>query len=96
MDGGLGSGIPHEKIYVKIHALIKTARRKVASAMLSRRESGQFGARWNWPLGCFGIRCLLGHSGLGGAKSHSGVVSNGGCFQSFGGGLLTQVGRGSF
>ena len=43
----------------------------------------------------FGIGYSVGPSGLEGVVMHSGVVSNGCCFPSFGV-LLSQVGRGSF
>ena len=46
-------------------------------------------------LGCFGIGYLLRFSELGVVMIYGGVVSYGSCFQSFGG-LLPQVGRGSF
>lgn len=49
----------------------------------------------NWSLGCFGIGFLLGLSSLEGVVRYGGMVSNGDCFQSFGG-LPAQVGRVSF
>lgn len=45
--------------------------------------------------GLFGDLVSLGLSGLGGAVTESGVVSQGGCFQLFGK-LLPQVSRGVF
>ena len=61
MNGGLHSWIPHEKIYMRIHAPIKTARRQVASTKQfikakSTLKVGEWAgsARWKWPLGCLG------------------------------------------
>lgn len=89
---GLGPWIPREKIYTEIHSGIKTTRRKVARLKQFIREkihprggkTGRFCEVEPAPS-CFGIGYLLHLSGLGGAERYSGVVSNGGCFQSFGG-----------
>ena len=84
------------------HAGIKKAKRKVTSTkqFVKARVHSQGGRRGGLfevepALGCFGIGYLLCLSGLGGALSYHGVVSNGGCSQSFGE-LLPQIGRGSF
>lgn len=77
---------------------IKTARRKVASTkFIEAKVHSQGGGAGRFPerLGCFGIGYDWVISGLVGAGRNCGVVSNRGCFQSFGG-LLPQVVRGSF
>ena len=94
MNGGLGPWIPHEKIFPGICALIKTARRTVASAkqVINAKVHSQGGTVaprlfWDW--------ILLGFSALGRAGTFSGAVSNGLSFHSCGD-PLPQVGRGDF
>lgn len=96
----LSPWIPHKKTQVRIRAQNKDARRKAASTKQfitvkvhsPGRRTGRF-HKVEQALGCFEIGYCL--SALRGAVTHSEVVSNGGHFQSFGG-LLPQVGRGSF
>lgn len=102
MEGGLGPWIPQGKIHVDICAGIKMTRRKVANTKKSVKatvhsQGGRGGGLGEVEpaLGYFRTGYLLCLSELGGALAYSGVVSNGACFQSFGG-LHPQIERGSF
>lgn len=88
INGGLGLWIPHKKINMGIHTGIRKARREVVSTLFKWKYSLKEGewvgsVRWNQPLDCFGM-VLLVLSELRSVVTYSGVVSNGGCFQSFG------------
>lgn len=87
---------------MRIPAGIKAARRKAASTnhLLNLKYTLKVGERagsrrGNWPYVVLGLAVGCGLSGLGGTLTTVGVVSNGGCFRSFGD-LLPQVGKGNF
>ena len=98
LEWGLWSWIPHEKIHVRIPAGIKAARKKAASTnhLLNLKYTLKVGERagsrrGNRPYVVLGLAIGCSLSGL----TTVGVVSNGGCFQSFGD-LLPQVEKGNF